>query len=115
MSGDRRDLKDTMFSIMHSKRAGTDSVVLAASVIVADALFNSRMADLRMFDKFDEDQFFKLSEFASDLHERCEVAAMKFDADGDHESLRQVLIAVRTQLDGQPMATIEKSTMPRME
>jgi hypothetical protein len=51
---------------------------------------------------FGEDRFLAELESYEKLYETCKAAAKRFEAGGNREDFREVLIAVREQLDGLP-------------
>jgi hypothetical protein len=56
MSEENQDLTEVSISIIRSKSAGTDTVVLAGQLIIADALFGARMAGPSALDNEISDQ-----------------------------------------------------------
>src|SRR5262245_54676999 len=101
-------LEETLISVLQSKKAGLRTTALVAQVMASDAMFNSRVADLKASKRpFNAERFLELLDVYEDLCEQCRVAGKDFVIAMRADEFGRVLTHVQQQLDREPMLTLK--------
>lgn len=99
MSGEKLDLKESLITVMRSKRASNETVILAAELIAADARSNIRFYRLKEAAAKSDDEMLQILDQAEDILMSCRASVEAFHKTGDVERLHADLLALRQEID----------------